>query len=164
MKIIYTRKGEEILVDDEDFAAMSAFAWRLTDKGYAQRAVVVRGKKIHTTMHRQILGLTSDDKRFVDHVNGNRTDNRRCNLRVCTRSQNGYNQGLPKHNTSGFKGVCLRNGRWIAGIKSNGKKKHLGSFETPEAAYAAYCSAARELHGEFANLGAASDSADKEPS
>lgn len=91
---------------------------------------------------------------FIDHVNGNKSDNRIENLRVATNSQNKMNMPHPRNNTSGFKGVSFykRNGRWRAGIGANGKQKTIGYFDSPEEAYAAYCNAAKELHGEFARV------------
>lgn len=84
----------------------------------------------------------------VDHINGDRGDNRLSNLRACSRSQNMMN--MPS------RGVCFhkRQKRWQASIRLNGKRTHLGTFGTEEEALAAYRSAAMELHGEFANVSA----------
>ena len=92
---------------------------------------------------------------FLDHINGNPSDNRIANLRACTKSQNQHNRGVNKNNTSGFKGVCWHSGvgRWRAYIVINWKQKHLGLFDTPEQAHAAYRAAADLMHGEFANHG-----------
>jgi len=80
----------------------------------------------------------------IDHINGNRDDNRKCNLRLVTQKQNSENTLLPKSNSSGFKGVHWhkRLGKWAANIRTNYTKKHLGYFETAEEAYSAYCKAA----------------------
>lgn len=87
----------------------------------------------------------------VDHINGDRMDNRICNLREATFSQNNMNRGAQINNTSGFKGVSWhkRANCWRADIRKNGKQIHLGSFGTREAAYAAYCQAVDLHHGEF---------------
>lgn len=90
--------------------------------------------------------------KLIDHVNGDRRDNRLSNLRKATYSENGWNCGVRASNTSGFKGVCKHNkcGKWIARIRiGNGVRKHLGLFDTPEAAHAAYRRAAEEHHGAF---------------
>jgi HNH endonuclease len=89
---------------------------------------------------------------MIDHRDGNSTNNRWTNLRRATASQNRANSRRSRHNTSGFKGVCLcrRSGRWHAYVYKNGRRIHLGMFARPEAAHAAYVAAARKLFGEFA--------------
>lgn len=88
----------------------------------------------------------------VDHENLKRSDNRWENLRLATHAQNMSNTSARATNTSGFKGVSLfkQSGKWKAQIQSEGKGYHLGLFDTPEAAHAAYVEAANRLHGEFA--------------
>jgi hypothetical protein len=90
----------------------------------------------------------------IDHINGIKSDNRLCNLRDATRSQNQHNRGAYANNESGFKGVHWsksKNG-WGAQISIHGKSAWLGLFDTPEAAHAAYCKASAELHGEFGRV------------
>ncbi|MFA5898014.1 MAG: HNH endonuclease [Hyphomicrobium sp.] len=86
----------------------------------------------------------------VDHANRDKSDDRMCNLRVATRSENCRN--MKSANASGFRGVCLVAGqaRWRAKIRVNGSMKHLGCFDSPEKASEAYRSAAAIYHGEFA--------------
>jgi len=86
----------------------------------------------------------------IDHANGTRDDNRWANLREATQSQNLANSSRRSDNTSGFKGVGQRRGRWRAQIRKDGRRIHLGTFSTPEAAHAAYLKAANDHHGEFA--------------
>jgi hypothetical protein len=88
----------------------------------------------------------------IDHINGDRGDNRIANLRWCSRNQNQHNKGKCKTNTSGFKGVCREDGKWRASIWLNNKFNRIGSFDTPEEAFDAYKAKARELHGEFARF------------
>ena len=75
-------------------------------------------------------------------------------MREATRSENEWNKTKQINNTSGFKGVYLNKAaqKWHTKISINNKQKHLGYFDSPEEAYAAYCKAAKELHGEFVNL------------
>lgn len=93
--------------------------------------------------------------RLVDHKNGDTSDNRFTNLRSASNSENLWNRGATRANTSGFKGVTAtkRLGRmWRATIKNGGKQRHLGYFKTKEEAADAYAKAAAELHGDFARL------------
>lgn len=88
----------------------------------------------------------------VDHRNCDRADNRWANLREATHAQNCRNTGPRATNTSGFMGVRwhARGRRWQARIHVDGREIYLGLFDTPEAAHAAYCAAAHQLHGQFA--------------
>lgn len=94
------------------------------------------------------------DGSLVDHEDGDGLNNRKQNLRPACRSRNGFNRGITKLNTSGYKGVTLQKqtGKWIAQIWAFKKKHHLGLYATAEDAYEAYCKAARQLHGEFVNV------------
>jgi hypothetical protein len=93
------------------------------------------------------LGMT------IDHINGDKGDNRIANLRLATDSENSCYRPKKSNNTSGCKGVYQReNGKYRAVITSKKQKISLGTFNTKEEAYAAYCEAARRLHGEFAQL------------
>lgn len=86
----------------------------------------------------------------IDHINRVKTDNRIANLREATPSQNLANT-FSSRNTSGYRGVSrTAEGRWRAFISINNRNKNLGAFETPEEAYAAYCTAALKQFGEYA--------------
>ncbi|USE78946.1 HNH endonuclease [Cupriavidus gilardii] len=153
MKIIRAANGQEIRVSDEDYDDLSRFRWFIDRDGYALRNARLAPKQWYMErMHRRIVGLQRGDKRQVDHINGNPLDNRRSNLRVCTHAENQLNIGRQRNNTSGFKGVCFdkQAGKFKAAIAYQGRRKNLGLFDTPEAAYEAYCAAAAQLHGEFA--------------
>jgi len=91
---------------------------------------------------------------FLDHINMNTLDNRKCNLRLCTLGQNNMNRGMIRSNKSGYKGVVWEKDRrkWKAAVSINNKSKRIGSFNTAEEAYEAYCNAIKELHGEFVRL------------
>ena len=91
----------------------------------------------------------------IDHINGQGDDNRWVNLREATHAQNMRNTtNARKNSTSGYKGVSYYKPmkKWQAVIRVNGKLKHLGYFQEPEAAHREYISAAKRLHGSFANL------------
>jgi len=91
--------------------------------------------------------MPSGQKEDVDHIDGDRTNNTRKNLRLCSRSQNCFNKHFIKNNTSGYKGVSFdkRHKKWRAYIGFNGKCKKLGYFPDPKSAAILY-------HGEFACL------------
>lgn len=83
----------------------------------------------------------------IDHVNGVKHDNRIFNLREATGSQNQQNRRKPSsNNASGYLGVTENKGKWVAVIKLSGKNRHIGRYDTPEAAHAAYLAKKRELH------------------
>ncbi len=86
----------------------------------------------------------------IDHINGVRDDNRITNLRESSQADNCGNVARHQDNKSGYKGVFQCRGKWQAQVCRDGVKKHLGTFETPEAAHAAYCEAAWLVFGEFA--------------
>ena len=155
MKEISLTQGKVALVDDDGYEWLNQWKWCFS-KGYAIREKQLAGGiSVTIFMHRQILGLSKKDVFESDHVNGDSLNNRRCNLRACTRSENNQNRNINKGNVSGFKGVRWRSdvNKWQSRIGSNGKQKHLGYFTSPEIAHEAYCKAAIELHGEFANFG-----------
>ena len=91
---------------------------------------------------------------MIDHINGNPSDNRFCNLRAATQTQNAQNCKKPARNTSGYKGVCWDKGekKWLAQMSVNGKTKKIGRFDCPEKAHAAYQKATKEQYGEFARF------------
>lgn len=91
----------------------------------------------------------------IDHINRNRADNRRLNLREATMAQNLANTLKHKDNVSGYKGVCWHTAakKWHAQICVNMQHINLGLYTSKEEAYAAYVAAANNFHGEFANYG-----------
>ena len=102
--------------------------------------------------HRVVWAMTYGEwpDRAIDHINGIKTDNRPCNLRLATDMQNSHNRGLTKRNTTGYRGVCFekRSGKYLAQIRVAGKQYRLGTFDNPKDASEAYEEAAKELHGE----------------
>jgi hypothetical protein len=88
----------------------------------------------------------------IDHVNGDGTDNRLCNLRLCTSAQNKQNTRLRRDNLCGLKGVYKpsHTRKWCARIKLSDRRVNLGYFDTAEAAHQAYAAAAQSAFGEFA--------------
>ena len=159
MKTIPLSRGYVALVDDEDYESLSQHKWyAIVGRGgraYARRAIRISvGQQKIVPMHRVIMGLTANDPRQVDHVNGNGLDNRRCNLRTCTNAENQHNQRPVRGGTSKYKGVSwhIDSGLWRAYISINKKIRHIGTFKTEIEAARAYDNMAREFFGEFANL------------
>mgnify|MGYP000037034139 CR=1 FL=1 len=118
-----------------------------TSRGYIQ----IRADKKLYLAHRLawLYFYGNFPESFLDHVNEKPSDNRISNLRLATHQENGHNKSTPhKNNTSGFLGVTWQklNKKWLAQIRLNGKRKHLGLFNTPESAHKAYLEAKRELH------------------
>lgn len=149
MKVIELTKGKTAVVDDEDFERLAQWRWSVNADGYAIRqkydSYTVRNKAIF--MHHEVIGRKEGMQ--VDHKNGNRTDNRRQNLRHCTHSENCRNSFVRSDNKLGIKGVSFHQGKYRARIFDNGKRITLGRFKTPEEAKLAYGLAALKLHGEF---------------
>jgi AP2 domain len=157
-RIIPLSRGYHTIVDREDYDLLRQYRWFAkistnTGRVYAWRHTKkVNGRSKVVYMHREILGLTPGDGLQGDHISIERTlDNRRSNLRVATASQNKMNAAMRADNTSGYRGVCFHkpNGKWIAEIAAGGKRHYLGIFPTPALAHAAYCEAAKTLHGAF---------------
>jgi hypothetical protein len=150
--------GYKVQIDEEDYERVTALAWHINTytvskcgKVYILHTYRINKKTYPVSLHRFILGLTYHDNKVCDHISGDTLDNRKCNLRVCTTAENVRNCKLGKGNTSGYKGVYFnkRAKRYLAQIKLNNKKIHLGYYDTPEEAHAAYCEASKKYHGEF---------------
>lgn len=86
----------------------------------------------------------------IDHINGDRSDNRWCNLREANQKQNSANMKMRSSNKSGYKGVSPSKGRWAAFIHVDGKTKYLGRYVSPELAHKAYLAHATLAWGEYA--------------
>lgn len=143
------KKGDGLfaLIDDTDFEELSQYKWYIMPTGYIVRKTQTR-KGVNVYMHRQILNPPQDA--VIDHKNGNRADNRRCNLRITTQAKNLQNAAPRKNKTSRYKGVMWSEGQWRAKIQIDGTQIELGYFATQHEAALAYNRAAKELFGEFA--------------
>ena len=107
--------------------------------------------KTHRVAWLIVTGLWPEHQ--IDHKNGIRHDNRWCNLRQATSSQNASNSAKSRPNSTGFRGVFKgRPGKWSAKIGVARKKIHLGTFNSVEDAHRAYVDAAIQYHGQFARL------------
>jgi UDPglucose 6-dehydrogenase len=151
-KEITLTKGYKTIVDTEDYEWLNKWSWYYAH-GYAVRTIYdEKGKPYQLRMHR--LLINTPDGMDTDHVNRNRLDNRKSNLRPATRSQNVANQFSKKQNNSGLKGVSwkAKNKKWVAQIRVDNVVKHIGLFESKEEAGRAYNREAVRYFGKFAYL------------
>ena len=150
-KEISLTQGKVALVSDQDYAELSRYKWyaqRAKYTWYARRKVQIGYKKQATiVMHRQILGV--DGPTEIDHIDHDGLNNTRENLRLCTRSENQQNRRVLPGKS---KGVTWhrREKKWYVHIGLDGKRKHVGRFDSLDEATAAYDAAAKKYYGEFA--------------
>lgn len=121
-------KGLFVLIDDKDYEWISKLRWYLNENGYPRTTRRINRKYMHQ--------LILPNAKTIDHIDGDKLNNQRDNLRICTQTQNCYNQKLHKNNTSGYRGVTWdkRQNQWIAQIMVNRKAIYLGSFTDLRAA------------------------------
>ena len=124
------RSPVSVLVDDEDYDIVRQHAWYLHPLGYI--AGKANGKR--TYLHRFIMKPLPG--KVIDHINGDKLDNRRCNLRACEVKENVRNASRPSNNTSGYTGVSFRKDRNVyrANIMVDRKQIHLGHYKTIDGA------------------------------
>lgn len=132
------------LVDPEDFDRINLRKWHKNNHGYA----VSRDGDKRIRMHNAVMGVL-----IVDHINGNKLDNRRSNLRKVSNMQNSWNQKIRSTNTSGYKGVSFNRQvrKYVATIRAGTVDKvYLGLYEDPQEAAYMYDQFAMQLMGEYA--------------
>lgn len=142
------------LISDED-SDLASLNWSVASHGYVNRR---NGKHhvylLHRVVLERIIGRPLIHSEIADHVDQNKLNNQRSNLRLASHSLNHANQGLQKNNTSGYRGVSfsMRSNRWSARIKVNQNQINLGTYKTPDEAAEAYNNAAIKYFGGFAQL------------
>ena len=118
---------DETIVDKEEFFNwIKNYKWHLDKDGYAVTATTTN-KNVRTVfLHKMLMPNAVE----VDHKNRKKLDNRKSNLRACSKSQNQQNRKVQKNNTSKVPGVWFhkQTNKWVAEIKINNKKRHLGIF------------------------------------
>jgi hypothetical protein len=149
-------KGGRTLIDDSDLPLLDGYSWFVNDNGYAVAFKYIRGssktgqKQNRVRLHRFVMG--AEEGQIVDHINQNKLDNRRSNLRFATKSTNAANSKTQSNNTSGFRGVSFQKNvnKWFAYINYQGKRIPLGYFNSSSEAAKVRNRKANKLFGEFA--------------
>ena len=152
-------KGNKVLLDDMDYETIKAHKWyydgrycyRRETLSYNQEKRSYKTRKIY--LHRQLLNFPAKGL-DIDHINCNKLDNRRSNLRIVTRSQNAVNKPKFGEHTSQYKGVCWhkQRGKWKAEARQGAVKRYLGVFDCEHAAALAYNIHMQANYGEYAML------------
>ena len=147
----FTSKNEKFYFDLEDYDVIKQIGWCYNSDGYVVGNITINGKQKRIAQHRLIMNCPPD--MVIDHINGVKSDNRKCNLRICTVAQNAYNASIQKRNKLNAKGVSITHcNTYQAQIQVNGKLKYLGSYKTIKEAADAYDIAAKKYFGEYAKL------------
>lgn len=135
--------------DKEDYDKIKDYCWFETSKGYICSSGINGNYNKKIYMHRLILD--ADKNKIVDHINHNKHDNRKCNLRICTQSENMMNTVLKRDNTSGVKGVwwCDRLNKWCSEIQVHNNKIVLGYFSNMNDAIESRKYAEEKYFGEY---------------
>lgn len=144
--------GDYFLIDKQDKDLVSGYIWHIDKNGYA----ITKDKATHKVikLHRLLLGINNESSIVeVDHINRNKIDNRRSNLRIANRSQNCINRDVSKNNKSGKVGVyqIKESGKWIAQITNNNVRHYLGCFDNIEDAIQARKNAEIKYHKDFSS-------------
>lgn len=142
----YTNIGEEFYFDIEDYDRIKDYCWSISSSGYMNAYNPQTSKTIR--LHQIVMKSSSND--IIDHINHNKLDNRKSNLRVCTTQQNNINSPINSKNKSGVIGVIQdKYGKWIAYITLNGQRHHLGMFEDKIEAIKSRLIVEKDYFGEF---------------
>lgn len=147
--VLYIGRAK-FLFDLEDLPLIENRSWYVDKDGYLVSCYYYAGTRRFVRFHRIVMEAQAQE--FVDHINKNRADNRKKNLRRCNRSENDRNRGLYSTNTSGVAGVFFdkKRGKWVANITYNSKKINLGRFVSKDDAIIARLRKEIELFKEFA--------------
>jgi len=143
--IIQLTKGYVSIIDKDDVDRISKHSWHIDTNGYAVRGQTDKITKrfINIFLHQEILNFPDSQ---IDHINRDKLDNRKSNLRLCTLSENKINQKIYKSNSVGYKGVSKKNNNYQARLTVNGKRINLGRYPTAQQAGMAYKNALNQYY------------------
>ena len=130
MKKIKLTKDRCAIVDDTDYNWLNQWKWLVDSKGYAVRHEPRQKDKTRGWIYMHRLVNNTPIGFETDHINRNKLDNRRKNLRTVTHQKNLWNLGLPKNNTSTVRGVTWASGKWMVQIMLNKKSIYLGRYDS----------------------------------
>lgn len=143
---------KRLLIDANDTDLLKTYKWHKNYAGYVISRPRTKGVRRIVYLHRlvleRIIGRELQPNEYTDHINHDRSDNRRSNLRLVTRRQNILNNS--PFAKSGFKGVYASGSGWVARLTHKGDRKYLGYFKDPTDAAVAYDNAVLKLNGEYA--------------
>lgn len=155
MRRIELTRGKFATVDDADFELFGVYSWHCTEHGYSARR---DAHNKHHYLHRDILGAKKGE--VVDHISGDKLDNRRSNLRICSQAENTWNNRNKKVGKTGLAGVYESDTshkkmgwklkkKYAARIEVNKKQIWLGRYKTAEEAHRVYVDACKKYRGEY---------------
>ena len=144
----YTSKGEEFYFDLEDYDKIKDYYWLKTEYGYIHSTN--RKDKQYVFLHRLVMNI-NDPEIICDHINCNKIDNRKNNLRIATRSGNATNRPPYEKSVSGYSGVTFdkTKNKWLVRIYINHKQVNLGCYDNLDEAIAKRLKAEEKYYGEF---------------
>ena len=150
---IRTKDGSIGVADGAFYNMLSKYTWDKDSNGYISASFKDNGRVYPHRLQNYIIQNIPNGY-IVDHINGNKLDNRMCNLRFATIKENNANRAAKNNSSSQYKGVSFdrSRGKWISSIQIDGKTKHIGRFDNERDAAIAYDNTALKEYGEFARL------------
>ena len=139
----YCEKIGSALIDHDDVKLVKNYKWHIEPHGYVATQINGSRTYLHKLLTEGVPGY------IVDHINRNKLDNRRSNLRLVSPRQNTWNRKVQSNNKSGIKGVHFTGTKWAAKIAYNGKHRRIGLYDDPMDAAKAYDNASVKYHKEF---------------